>query len=194
MEIPQIQLPPLDVLLARSVAVLAILAGAVLVRFLVSRGLDLLAGRTRLSTTDVAPLRKIAGWLVTAVAFVLLLGAFGIELTGVWAVLTTVLAMIAIGFVAVWSILSNVSCTFVILFFRPFNIGDEIEFAGEPVKGRVVDLNFLFTTIQTEDDAVMQIPNNLVFQKVLKRRHGHGAVSLAEKLGRRSEETVGAGS
>ena len=91
-------------------------------------------------------------------------------------------AMIAIGFVAVWSVLSNVSCTVIMLIARPFNIGDEIEFAGEPIKGRVVDLNFVYTTLQDEEGRLQQIPNNLFFQKMIKRRLNPLPVTLAAQL------------
>lgn len=179
---PEFQLPPLDQIITKSFAILAILVGAIVVKFLLNRGLSLLAERTRLTRSDIAPLSKIVGWLIAGIAIVLILGVFNIPLTGIWAVLSTVLAMVAIGFVAVWSLLSNVSCTVMILFFRPFSIGDSVEFAGEPVSGRVVDLNFLYTTLRTEDGTLMQVPNNMFFQKVLKRRRGEGAVSLAEQL------------
>ena len=172
-------------------AALAVIVGACLVRFLVNRGLILLADRTRLTHGDIAPVRKVAGWFILAATVVLLLGVFGFNLGGLWAVLSTILGLVAIGFVAVWSVLSNISCTMVILFFRPFAVGDEVEFAGEPVKGKVVDLNFLYTTLETDDGALLQIPNNMFFQKVVRRRPGAGepTASLAEQLSRR--EPVG---
>ena len=181
---PAFELPPLDVIITKSAAVLAILIGAIAVKFILNRSLSLLAKRTRLTNADVAPLRKVGGWLIFAVTAVLLLGTFGIALGGIWAVLSTILAMVAIGFVAVWSVLSNVSCTMMILIFRPFSVGDQISFAGEEVSGRVTDLNFLYTTLETDDGAYMQIPNNLFFQKVIKRVHdtSAGHISLAEQL------------
>lgn len=171
-------------------AALAVIIGALVVKFLLNRGLDLLADRTRLTRSDVAPLRKVLGWLVFAGTIIVLLGVFGFNLGGLWAMISTIMGLVAIGFVAVWSVLSNVSCTVVILFFRPFGLGDQVEFAGEPVKGKVVDLNFLYTTLETEDGALMQIPNNLFFQKVVRRRKAttESQLSLAEQLGR--EEPV----
>lgn len=173
--------------LAALPAALAVIVGAIIVRFLVNRGLKLIADRTRLTDSDVAPVRKVAGWFIFAATIVLLLGVFGFNLGGLWAMLSTILGLVAIGFVAVWSVLSNISCTLVILFFRPFAVGDQVEFAGEPVKGKVVDLNFLYTTLATEDGALLQIPNNLFFQKVVRRRPGvaEPATSLAEQLNRK---------
>lgn len=172
----------LSAMLAALPAALAIIAGTLLVKFVLHRGLDLLADRTRLSREDIEPARKVVNWLLTGLAIILLLGIFGFNLGGLWTMLSTILALIAIGFVAVWSVLSNVSCTFIILIFRPFSVGDEVEFVGEQVKGRVADLNFLYTTLRTDDGALIQIPNNMFFQKSLRRRPGEGKRSLAEQL------------
>jgi small-conductance mechanosensitive channel len=178
-------------LLAAAPTVLVVLIGAILVNVLIGRVLLLVARRGRLTKEEIAPARRIAKWLTVLVAGALILGAFGMNVGGLWGILSTVLAMIAIGFVAVWSVLSNTLCTVMILLFRPFAIGDEIEFAGEPVKGRVVDLNFIFTTLDAGDGSVMQIPNNLFFQKVLHRRHRRQEVSLASQLRARDRHPLG---
>ncbi len=164
---------------------LLVLVGAAIVQVLIVRGLNLIADRAHLAPTDLLPVRKVLKALLYVVTAILILTVFGVNLGGLWAILSTVLAMVAIGFVAVWSLLSNVSSTVIILLFRPFAVGDELEFAGEPVKGKVVDLNFLYTTLQAADGALFQIPNNLFFQKSLKRRRSLVPVSLAEQLNRR---------
>lgn len=163
---------------------LLVLAGAAVVQFLLSRGLALLADRTRLAPADLLPLKKVLNSVLYLITVVLILTVFGVNLGGLWAILSTILAMVAIGFVAVWSLLSNVSSTVIILLFRPFAVGDEIEFAGEPVKGKVVDLNFLYTTLRADDGALLQIPNNLFFQKTVRRRPCTCPTSLARQLHR----------
>jgi small-conductance mechanosensitive channel len=179
----------LQTLLPQLMAVLPLIVGIVAAAFVLSfvacRGLHLLAERTSLTHQDVAPFRRIVKWLIRGVALVLILSVLGFNLGGVWAVLSTVLAMIAIGFVAVWSVLSNVSCTVIMLIARPFNIGDEIEVAGEPISGRVVDLNFVYTTLKDAEGRLVQIPNNLFFQKVVKRRLKPVPVTLAAQLSSR---------
>jgi len=169
-------------LLAALPVALLVIVGATLAHLLLSRGLRLLADKTRLRHEDVAPVRKVAGWVLFVATVVILLGVFGFNLGGLWGIFSTLLAMVAIGFVAVWSVLSNTLCTILILLFRPFAVGDEVEFAGEPVKGFVEDLNFLYTTLRCADGSTMQVPNNLFFQKVLKRRRGTGTISIADQL------------
>jgi small-conductance mechanosensitive channel len=167
-------------------AVIGVVAGAILINFAVGRMMKLFAVKAHFTDREVAPFRRVVQLVVFATAIVLILEIFGINLGGIWAVLSTLLAIVGVGFVASWSMLSNSFCTFMILMFRPFAIGDEIEFAGEPVHGKVVDLNFIYTTLRCDDGSDLQVPNNLFFQKVLKRRHGGGSISLTAQLNSRT--------
>lgn len=180
----------LPALLAAVPTALIVIVGAVLLNLSIGRGLTLLARRTSFTDQDMIPLRRVIKWVITLAALVFVLGAFGLNVGGMWGVLSTVLAMVAIGFVAVWSILSNTLCTIIIMIFRPFAVGDEIEFAGDPVKGRVVDLNFFYTTLDAGDGCVLQVPNNLFFQKVVKRRPSSASISPAEHMRTKRPETT----
>jgi small-conductance mechanosensitive channel len=179
----------LPALLTALPSVLITIIGAVLLNLVAGRTLLLIARRTSFTEQEINPIRRTVKWVITILALVLVFGAFGLNVGGMWGVLSTVLAMVAIGFVAVWSVLSNTLCTLIIMIFRPFAVGDEIEFAGEPVKGRVIDLNFIYTSLDAGDGTVMQIPNNLFFQKVLRRRHAAAAVSAAAHLRTKRPET-----
>jgi len=74
-------------------------------------------------------------------------------------------------------VLSNIFCTFLILTSRPFRLHDVIELLenGEKpgLKGRVVDINLIYTTLQEtrEDgsDTSLQIPNSQFFQRSIRR-------------------------
>ena len=172
----------LPALLTAVPSALVIILSAMLLNFFASRGLQLLASKTSFTNEELHPVRRVLKWTITVIAAVLVFGAFGLNVGGMWGVLSTILAMVAIGFVAVWSVLSNTLCTLIIMIFRPFSVGDEIELAGEPVKGRVIDLNFIYTSLDAGDGTVMQVPNNLFFQKVLRRRRAMAAVSPSEHL------------
>lgn len=164
------------------VAVAAIAVVATALNFAAERLISLAAKRASLVKGDLAPVARAVRWAIRALAVVAIAGALGFELGGIWAMVSTVLAMVAIGFVAVWSVLSNMSATMLILVLRPFQIGDDVEIAGDPVKGRVVDLNFFYTTLLGSDGRLMQVPNNIFFQRTLKRRKGEWSVSLAYQL------------
>jgi small-conductance mechanosensitive channel len=153
------------------------LVGALLLYQLVRRSTRLLAQHGQLSPIMALRLRVSARWVLigtTALIVLQQVGVFG----QAWAVLTAVLAAIAVGFVASWSVLSNATCALLLLFYRPFRVGDELELL-EPdgrvgVSGRVIDLNLLFTTLLDSGDSVVRVPNNLFVQKYSRvRREGH---------------------
>ena len=108
------------------------------------------------------------------------------DVTGVWTLLSTLLAMVAIGFVAVWSILSNMTATLVILIWRPFNVGEWITLKPEDVAGQVVDINFIYTLLKDEEGQIIAVPNNLFAQKFIARQLSKQKPerSLAEQLDR----------
>lgn len=160
----------------------AVVLGGIILNFITGRALLLIARRTHLNELDVQPVRRLARWLITLITILLVAGVFGFELGGVWGFMSTVLAMVAIGFVAVWSLISHTSATILLLFTRPFHIGDWIELKSEDVQGRIVDLNFFFTTLQVDEHTTFQVPNNLFFQKVIRRVSGPYHHSLAQQL------------
>jgi small-conductance mechanosensitive channel len=74
-------------------------------------------------------------------------------------------------------VLSNIFCTALILTTRPFRLNDHIEVleSGDKpgLKGRVVDINLIYTTLQETIDgtesSVLQVPNNQFFQRTVRR-------------------------
>ena len=97
-------------------------------------------------------------------------------------IMSGIIALVAVAFVAFWSVLSSVTCTFLLILFRPFAMGDHVEIKGDGVAGEVCDLNLLFTTLRAEDGRQVQVPNNLFFQKVIIRRKGAKGKTLEEQL------------
>ena len=133
---------------------------------LVLRSLRLIVSRGDFSPLVIHPVINALRWVGYMVIAAMVLGKFGHNM---FTILSTVLAMIAISFVAVWSMLSHITGTFLLLITKPFKVNDVIEFAGETVKGRVVDLNLFYTTLRTPDGDFFQIPNNMFFQKTIRR-------------------------
>jgi small-conductance mechanosensitive channel len=114
--------------------------------------------------------RGVARWLVIVALLVGAMLALGIDLHGLWSNLVPILSLVAIGFVAMWSILSHMLASILIVIFRPFEVGDRVEIIGDDlVVGDVTDLNPVYTTLRTENGGILQVPNNLFFQKALKR-------------------------
>lgn len=114
--------------------------------------------------------KGVARWLVIGGLSVATLLTLGIDMQGLWSMLVASLSLVAIGFVAMWSILSHMLASILIVVFRPFEVGDRVEILGDaPILGEVTDLNPVYTTLRTEDGGILQVPNNLFFQKAVKR-------------------------
>ena len=157
-----------------------------LVAFLVFFGLRRLfqyfLRRANLPLQTFGPVRLTLRYAVLILAATMIMNVWGINTDALLTVLGTMLGLVAIGFVAVWSVLSNLLCTFVLILFKPFSVGDDLEIPADSISGKVVDLTLIFTTLRSSDGEYLQVPNNMFFQKIFKRRIGKGAISLENQL------------
>ncbi len=137
--------------------------------------------RAELLATWIA---KVGSFLVVIAGVLLILHELRIPVAPLWTMVSAVLAMVAIGFVAVWSILSNTLCSLMLLIFQPFKAGSTIELVGTEVRGRVVNFNLMYTTLRTDDGDAIEVPNNAFFQQPIRHREGRKCVDLDEQLTR----------
>jgi small-conductance mechanosensitive channel len=98
----------------------------------------------------------------------LLLDLWGVGVGGLWTVLVSAVTIIGVGFLATWAMVSNVTASLFLTIWRPFRLGDTVELLPENLKGRAVERNLMFTVLREEGGSVLQIPNNLFFQKIFR--------------------------
>lgn len=113
-------------------------------------------------------IRIVSNLILGIATFIILMGfleAVNVPLGNVWTAISTLLALVAIGFFAVWSILSHMTAAVVLFLQRPFRIGDYLQFADEAYSGKVVRTGLFFTQLEDADGGRSQIPNNLLFQR-----------------------------
>jgi small-conductance mechanosensitive channel len=108
------------------ISILFILLVGIAVYLALSRLLIMLFNRQAISESMFRVFRKITKTFVFVVIILFSLQQLGVKVSTIVASLLTVAAMIAIGFIAIWSVLSNFLCSFLIILFTPFRIGDEI--------------------------------------------------------------------
>jgi len=177
---------------AKFIAIAMIVLGGFAVYLFLSRFFAILYNREAISESLFRGFRNITKILVFLVVVLFTLQQLGVKISAILASLLTVAAMIAIGFIAVWSVLSNFLCSFLIIIFTPFRIGDEIEITeavgGTGLRGKVVDFSIMYTSIlesgemPEEDKALIRIPNNIFFQKAIKRWKGEERKSVEKHL------------
>ncbi|MBO9716810.1 MAG: mechanosensitive ion channel family protein [Pseudoxanthomonas sp.] len=162
--------------------VLLVLLVAWLLQRLILAVIRRLVTRRGLPAEMTGILRRVSGTLVACAALLLVLERLGVSGTVLWTAFTGFAAVGAVAFFAAWSVLSNIFCTVLIFTTRPFRLQDHIEVLenGEKpgLKGRVVDINLIYTTLQEvaadsgDEGSVLQVPNSLFFQRTVRRWQG----------------------
>lgn len=134
---------------------------------------------------------SVLRWVVCIFGTLLILQQIGVTLNSIWTMISAIIAMVAIGFVALWSVLSNLLCTLMLIIFHPFRVGDEVEVIDPAMtsglKGRVRNINMMFTSLSAKGDDPnevfeIMVPNNLFFQKIIRCKKGRRTYSLDEQL------------
>ncbi|WP_166361032.1 mechanosensitive ion channel family protein [Pseudomonas akapageensis] len=166
--------------------ILLILVAAFVVQRFVARCLNRLGERYPLPPELLMPLRGGLRWLIMGSALIVVLERLGVSATVLWTALSGFVAVAAVAFFAMWSVLSNLLCAVLILTVGPFRIGDVVELVDTTdkpgVKGRVVAINLLYTTLVELPEAggaLVQVPNSQFFQKSVRRWRGSDAMPLA---------------
>lgn len=123
------------------------------------------------------PINAVVRWLILGSAGLLVLERLGVSAAVLWTAFTGFATVGAVAFFAAWSVLSNLFCAFLIFTVGPFRVGDHIELLDTADKpgalGRVMDINLLYITLEDatapEPGTLLQIPNTLIFQRVVRR-------------------------
>lgn len=164
--------------LGLTVRILMILAVAWLLHRIMRAIIRHLGKRSVLPAELVVGLRRGASFLISTAAILLVLEQLGVSAPVLWTALTGFVAVAAIAFFAAWSVLSNIFCMLLIVTTRPFRLHDDIEILenGEKpgLRGQVMDMNLVYTTLREatpegETISVLQVPNSLFFQRIVRR-------------------------
>lgn len=160
--------------------ILLILLVAWLLQYLLRRAVSRVGRLYLLPVELTMPLKGLLRWTIMLAALMLVLERVGVSATVLWTAFTGFATVGAVAFFAAWSVLSNLFCALLIVTVGPYRLGDYIELldtAEKPgAKGRVVDINMLYTSLEDSDSptpgTLLQIPNTLIFQRVVRRWRG----------------------
>ena len=143
------------------------LAIALLLLFFIAKSIAALFRRSlsrssRMSRLLRDFLSKAAYWIILGLGFLLVLSLFGINVTPMLAAFGG--ASFIIGF-ATQSTLSNLASGLLLMITRPFDVGDDVELAGE--SGKVQKVSIVSTTILSDDNRTIVVPNTKVWDSVI---------------------------
>ena len=112
-------------------------------------------------------------YLVMIITLIAVLNQFGVETTSIIAVLGA--AGLAIG-LALQGTLSNVAAGVMLLFLRPFRVGDYVTAAG--VGGTVKEVGLFATELATPDNVYISVPNSSIFSSSISNFSRHATRRL----------------
>src|SRR5262245_56361443 len=150
-------------------AVLTLVIG-VWVAKLVTKGLRSLFMRGKVDESLAHFLSGLAYYGLLALVFIAVAGKLGVETTSFVALLGAV--GLAVGF-ALQGSLGNLAAGVMILFFRPFRLGDIVETAGHT--GEVKEIGVFATTLATPDNRKVIVPNSAITSGSIVNATGYEA-------------------
>ncbi|MDR0984822.1 MAG: mechanosensitive ion channel [Ruminococcus sp.] len=141
-----------DIVIALVILVVGILFSKLLIKII--KGL---MHKTKIDPTATSFITSLVKGLVYTIVTVVFLSVLGVPMASLITVIGA--AGLAIG-LALQTVLSNLSGGFIILFEKPFKVGDIIESEGS--RGKVDGIGILYTRIITESGDLVFIPNGKV--------------------------------
>lgn len=145
--------------IANGLAAIVILVIGIVVSRRVNAGLRRYLSKIKGFDNTLIPLAaSITRYIILIVTVVAVLGSFGIQTTSIIAVLGA--AGLAIG-LALQGTLQNVAAGVMLLFLRPFQVGDWIETGSN--SGTINEIGLFTTIMVTFDNVFISIPNSQIW-------------------------------
>ena len=145
-------------------AIIVLVIGVLVIKFLLSIVQTTMRSTVR-DTTVRQYTTSTARMVLWVILILIVLGVFGIDTASLVTLLAA--AGLAIG-LALQGTLSNFAAGFMLLLFRPFKAGDEVEVAT--VTGTVIEIGIFSTIIDLQDNVRAFVPNGMIFSGVVKNR------------------------
>lgn len=143
---------------------------------LVGRGIGRLHRQREADKTLQSFFSSLTRYIVIIVGLIAMLQQVGVRTTSIIAVLGA--ASLAVG-LALQGALSNVAAGVMLLLFRPYRVGDDIEIGG--LRGVVKSLDLFVTELATADNVRIMAPNGKVFGDFILN-HSHYRTRRSEVL------------
>ena len=144
------------------VAILVVMAGFYIAG-LASRGIRTLLSRSSHSDTTLVPvLAAVVRYAITIFVVIAALSQLGVETTSLLAILGA--AGLAVG-LALQGTLANIAAGIMLLWLRPFRVGDYIEVSS--AAGTVEEINLFHSRLRTWDGIYKFVPNSQLWNTTL---------------------------
>ena len=151
---------------ANIILAFAVFATFVIVSYIISAILNSISKRVNTNKSEIYQLiASSQKTILIIIGIISALGTLGINISALVAGLG--LTGFALG-LALKDAVSNLVAGIMIVFYQPFELGDQIELAG--VKGEVTAINLRYITIKTEQSDYL-IPNSMFLNNKIGLKH-----------------------
>lgn len=123
--------------------------------------------------------------IIYIIAGTFLAAIWGVDEKRLTVFISSILAVLGVGFFAQWSILSNLTASVILFFNHPVRIGDRVHILDKDfnLTGVLVDITGFYFFIRTDEGQNITLPNSLVMQKgieILEPMSGTEVVAAAK--------------
>lgn len=145
-----------------------------IIQFILRKAAHRVGQRGEIHITRTRLMFQYINILILLIAAFLLSLAWGVGLSELSLVFSSVFAVLGVALFAIWSILSNITSGIILFFSFPYKIGDKIKIHDKdlPIEAIIEDIKAFHLHLRTLEGELVTYPNNLILQK---------AVSLVEK-------------
>lgn len=145
-------------------AVIAFVIGIVISKIIL-KAIGRAESKAKIDKTAHSFIKSFVGTILYGISVLVALNTLGIPMASIIAVVGA--AGLALG-LALQQCLTNVAGGFIILFSKPFKVGDYVEVSGQ--SGVVSSISILHTTICTYDNRIIHIPNGTITGSCVENR------------------------
>ncbi|MDH5413544.1 MAG: mechanosensitive ion channel family protein [Flavobacteriaceae bacterium] len=109
---------------------------------------------------------------------------WGVELRQFVIFISSILAVLGVGFFAQWSLLSNLTASVILFFSHPLRIGDRIRVLDKDFNwvGRVTNITGFYLFMKTDAGENITLPNSLVVQKGIQILEDEEINNISDEL------------
>jgi small conductance mechanosensitive channel len=169
----------------RAVAALAIFVIGRLIAGWLSRWLTTAMRRVGMDETLARFFGSLSYIVLVVMVVLTAVNTLGVPTTNFFAILGA--AGLAVG-LALKDSLSNFSSGVMLVFFRPFRVGDTVKAAGN--EGTVDSIGMFSTTLKTADNATLIIPNSLIYAATITNYTAEGTRRIEMTISISYEDSV----
>ncbi|MDZ7615244.1 MAG: mechanosensitive ion channel [Flavobacteriaceae bacterium] len=143
-----------------------------IIKFLINRYTARIVANNPSTKTRSKVVKKALNLTILVIFIIILFSIFGVDQSELAVFIGSVLTVMGIVLhFAQWSILSNITSGIIIFFNHSVKLDDTITILDKDyeIEGRISDIGLFFVILKTKDNELINIPNSVFLNKMIKR-------------------------